>query len=269
VQLVEGAYRIICKLSYQIIEEPSATHELRLPLFIKIGGNLLSSVVGIAATAGTVITGLTVLGAIREVTTTIDVARIINTVVNPESFTNFGSIPKGLDFLKPTDVPKQAMSRMYETAAKHWSGKMCPQCKAKWLQKASACEKCGITIVAAKKLFSETVVKLTEKAKTPMYKSVGAIGIKVLARSLGADTMMVNAVLKTMLNCGLAKARVSRRFIINKFIVNGSKIVISSIIFLQISGLKVFGIYYLILAIVLGATISFVVGTLVNKMLKY
>ena len=72
-----------------------------------------------------------------------------------------------------------------------------------------------------------------------------------------------------MLDSGLAKSKVSRRFIINKFIVNGSKIVVSAIIFLQISGLKVFGMPYLLLAIVLGVTISIVVGTLVNRMLKY
>lgn len=121
----------------------------------------------------------------------------------------------------------------------------------------------------AEQLYSETVVKLTEKAKMPIYKTAGGVGVKVLARIMGADTMMVNAVLKTMLDSGLAKSKVSRRFIINKFIVNGSKLVVSPIIFLQISGLKVFGIYYLILSIILGATISFVVGTLVNRMLKY
>ena len=268
VQLLEGAYKIICKLSYEILEETVSTHELSVPLYIKIGGNLLTSIVGVAATAGTVITGLTVLGAVREVSTTIEVAKVINTVVNPKTLVDLGSIPKGLDFLKPADVPKETIKRMYETASKHWGGKKCPQCKAKWPRKAIACEKCGITSEAAKKLFSETVVKLTEKAKTPIYKTVGGISIKVLARSLGVDTMMVNAVLKTMLDSGLAKARVSRRFIINKFIVNGTKIVVSAIIFLQISGLKVFGINYLILSIVLGATISIVVGNLVNKMLN-
>jgi hypothetical protein len=269
VKLVEGAYRIICKLSYQILEETVTTHELSIPLYIKIGGNLLTSVVGVAATAGTVVTGLTVLGAVREVATTIDVANIINNIVNPNRLVDLGSMPKGLEFLKPGDAPKETLKRMYETAAKHWHGKTCPKCKAKWQPKANACEKCGITLEAAKKLFCEKVVKLTEKAKMPMYKTVGAMGVKVFARVLGADTMMVNCVLKTMLDSGLAKARVSRRFILNKFIVNGSKIIVSAIIFLQISGLKVFGIYYLILAIVLGATISFVVGTLVNKMLKY
>ncbi len=268
IQLIEGAYRIICKVSYEILEETSSTHELSVPLYIKIGGNLLTSVVGVAATAGTVITGLTVLGAVREVSNTIEIAKIINTVVNPQTLVDLGSIPKGLDFLKPGDTPKETIKRMYETASKHWGGKKCPQCKAKWPRKAIACEKCGITSEEAKKLFSETVVKLTEKAKTPIYKTVGGVGVKVLARSLGVDTMMVNAVLKTMLDSGLAKARVSRRFIINKFIVNGSKIVVSAIIFLQISGLKVFGINYLILAIVLGATISFVVGNLVNRMLN-
>jgi ribosomal protein L40E len=269
VQLVEGAYQIICKISYQIIEEPTSIHELSLPLYIKIGGNLLSSVVGVAATAGTIITGVTVLGAIREIATTIDVANIINNIVNPNRLVDLDSIPKGLEFLKPGDAPKETVKRMYEHASKHWHGKTCPKCNTKWPKKASVCEKCGITLAAAKKLFSEKVVKLTEKAKMPMYKTVGAVGVKVFARVLGADTMMVNCVLKTMLDSGLAKARVSRRFIINKFIVNGSKIIVSAIIFLQISGLKVFGIYYLIFAIILGATISFVVGTLVNKMLKY
>lgn len=267
VQLIEGAYRVTVKLSYEILETVS-TYELSIPLYVKIGGNLLSSVVGVAATAGTVLTGLTVLGAVREVSKTIEIAKVINTIVNPKSLLDLGSLPKGLEFLKPGDAPKETMKRMYETAQKHWGGKKCPKCKAKWPRKAAACEKCGITSEEAKKLFSETVVKLTEKAKMPMYKTAGGIGVKVLARSLGVDTMMVNAVLKTMLDSGLAKARVSRRFIINKFIVNGSKIVVSAIIFLQISGLKVFGIYYLILSIVLGATISFVVGNLVNKMLN-
>jgi ribosomal protein L40E len=275
--LIEGIYKIVFRLTYQILTEPVSTHELSMPLYIKFSGNLLGSVIGVTATAGVAVTALTIVGGFREASTVVETTKLINTAVNPNTLLNLDSLPNGLSATQPAqaqwvkvgDLPKETVKRMYETAAKQWGGKTCPKCIGKWPIKATFCGKCGITLEEAKKIFSETVVPLTEKAKTPIYKTAGGIGVKVLARSLGIDTMMANCVLKTMLDSGLAKANVSSRFVINKFIINGSKIVVSAIIFLQISGLKVLGINYLILSIVLGATISFVVGKIVGRTLKY
>ncbi|RLI34548.1 hypothetical protein DRO66_08635 [Candidatus Bathyarchaeota archaeon] len=275
--LIEGVYKIVFRLTYQILTEPTSTHELSTPVYVKFSGNLLGSVIGITATAGVAVTGLTIVRGLREASTVVETAKLINTAVNPNTLLSLDSLPNGLSatpsaqtqWVKVGDLPKETIKRMYETAGKQWGGKKCPTCKGIWPSKVTFCGKCGITLEEARKIFSETIVPLTEKAKTPLYKTAGGIGVKVLARSLGIDTMMANCVLKTMLDSGLAKAKVSRRFIINKFIVNGSKIVVSVIIFLQISGLKVLGINYLILSIVLGATISYVVGTIVGRMLKY
>ncbi len=275
--LIEGVYKIVFRLTYQILTEPISTHELSTPVYVRFSGNLLGSVIGITATAGVAVTGLTIVRGLREASTVVETAKLINTAVNPNTLLSLDSLPNGLSatpsaqtqWVKVGDLPKETVKRMYETAAKQWGGKKCPACKGIWPIKVTFCGKCGITLEEARKIFSETIVPLTEKAKTPIYKTAGGIGVKVLARSLGIDTMMANCVLKTMLDSGLAKAQVSRRFIINKFIVNGSKIVVSVIIFLQISGLKALGINYLILSIVLGATISYVVGTIVGRMLKY
>ncbi len=79
---------------------------------------------------------------------------------------------------------------------------------------------------------------------------------------------MVHIVLKTMVDVEMVKAKVSPRFIIKKFVINEIKIAITTIILLQISGLKVFGMSYLILAIILGASIPFAVGYFLEKRKK-
>jgi Ca-activated chloride channel family protein len=308
VNLVSGIYKVTCKLIYETVQTTDPTHEVSMVsykemetsippsilsyataqtvdsihevdtnFYMKMESNMLTSVLGIAVTAGTALSIVTALGATREVTTAIQTVRSISSAADINQLLGLKSLPNGLNILpsgqsewvKVGDLPKETIKRMYESAKKHWDGKKCPKCKAKWAKNAPKCVKCGISLEEAEKLHSETVVKLTEKAKMPIYKTAGGVGVKVLARMMGLDTMIVNAVLKTMLDSGLAKSKVSRRFILNKFIVNGSKLIVSAIIFLQIAGLKVFGGYYLIFAIILGATISFVVGTLVNRMLKY
>jgi len=76
---------------------------------------------------------------------------------------------------------------------------------------------------------------------------------------------MVHIVLKTMVDVGMVKAKVSPRFIIKKFVINRLNIAITTIILLQISSLKVFGISYLILAIILGASIPFAIEYFLEK----
>ena len=81
VNLVEGVYKIICKPTYQILEEPVSIHELSTPLYIKIGGGI-TSVIGFAALAGSIVSGITVVRAIREVSHTVNVAKNINSVTD-------------------------------------------------------------------------------------------------------------------------------------------------------------------------------------------
>ncbi|UCE38707.1 MAG: hypothetical protein JSW00_05625 [Thermoplasmata archaeon] len=265
VNLVEGVYKIVCKLTYQILEEPVSTHELSTPLYIRIGGNLLTSVIGVAAIASTIVSGITGVGAIREVSKTIEVAKNINGVDNPKELAQLSSMPKGLTVVKTTDIPKETLKRTFESAKKYWEGKNCPKCLSDWARSTTICESCGITIEEAEKLFGNMIVNLSEKAKEPISKTARGMSLKVLERLLGVDTAIVHIVLKTMVDVGIAKTQIAPRFIIKKLITNGLKIVVTTIVFLQISGLKVVGMNLLILSIVLGSAIPFATGLVVEK----
>ena len=154
---------------------------------------------------------------------------------------------------------------MLESAKTHWEGKKCPKCQTKWPRKAKVCIKCGITIEEAKEIFGDKIVNLSIKARAPISKTARGLGLKVLERFLGVDTATIHLVLKTLVDVGMVKTKVSSRFIIKKLVTNGLKIAVTTIIFLQISGLKVFGTSYIILAVILGASIPFAVGYFLEK----
>jgi hypothetical protein len=262
--VVGGVYKIVCKLMYQILEEPVSTHEVSTPLYIRIGRGL-TSVIGVAAIASTIVSGITGVGAIREVSKTIEVAKNINGVDNPEGLAQLSSMPKGLTVVKTADIPKETLKRTFESAKKYWEGKNCPKCLSDWTRNTTICESCGITIEEAEKLFGNMIVNLSEKAKEPISKTARGMGLKVLERLLGVDTAIVHIVLKTMVDVGIAKTQIAPRFIIKKLITNGLKVVVTTLVFLQISGLKVVGMNLLILSIVLGSAIPFATGLFVEK----
>jgi len=273
INLLTGIYKVTCKLIYETLQTADSIHELSTPFYMKMETNILTSILGITVAAGTVITGVTIVGAVRGTATTLNTVRILNSAADSDKLMSLSSIPNGInvlptsqmELLKGTDLPKQTMKRMLESAKTHWEGKKCPKCQTKWPRNAKACKECGITIEEAKKIFGDKVVKLSVKARAPISKTARGLGLKVLERLLGVDTATIHIVLKTMVDVGMVKAKVSPRFIIKKLVTNGLKIAITTIILLQISGLKVFGMSYLILAIILGASIPFAVGYFLEK----
>ncbi len=304
INLVSGIYKVTCKLIYEILQPANSVHslstpvymtmesslltpiissetsqttdstfELSTPFYMKIGTNMLSSILGITVAAGTVITGVTIIGAIRGTATTLNTVRVLNSVTDVNKLMSLSSISNDInvlstsqmELLKITDLPKQTIKRMLESAKTHWEGKKCPKCQTKWPRKAKVCIKCGITIEEAKEIFGDKVVKLSIKARAPISKTARGLGLKVLERFLGVDTATIHLVLKTLVDVGMVKTKVSPRFIIKKLVTNGLKIAVTTIIFLQISGLKVFGTSYIILAVILGASIPFAVGYFLEK----
>jgi hypothetical protein len=234
---------------------------------------MLTSILGITVAAGTVITGVTIVGAIRGTATTLNTVRVLNSVTDVNKLMSLSSISNDInvlstsqmELLKITDLPKQTIKRMLESAKTHWEGKKCPKCQTKWPRKAKVCIKCGITIEEAKEIFGDKIVNLSIKARAPISKTARGLGLKVLERFLGVDTATIHLVLKTLVDVGMVKTKVSPRFIIKKLVTNGLKIAVTTIIFLQISGLKVFGTSYIILAVILGASIPFAVGYFLEK----
>jgi hypothetical protein len=304
VNLFSGVYKVTCKLIYEILQPTNSVHslstpvymtmesrlltptissetsqttdstfELSTPFYLKMETNMLSSILGITVAAGTVITGVTIVGAIRGTATTLNTVRFLNSVTDVNKLMSFSSISNDInvlstyqkELLKITDLPKQTLKRMLESAKKRWEGKKCPKCKTKWSRKAKVCIKCGITIEEAKEIFGDQVVKLSIKARAPISKTARGMGLKVLERYLGVDTATIHLVLKTMVDVGIVKTKVSPRFIIKKLVTNGIKMAVTTIILLQVSGLKVFGASYLILAVILGASIPFSVGYFLEK----
>ena len=268
-----GANMLTPILGYETSQAANSTHELSTPFYMRMGTNMLTSILGITVAAGTVITGVTIVGAIRGTATTLNTVRIINSVTDVNKLMSLTSVSNDInllstsqtDLFKDTDLPKQTIKRMLESAKTHWEGKKCPKCQTKWPRNAKACIKCGITIEEAKTIFGDKVVKLSIKARAPITKTARGLGLKVLERFLGVDTATIHLVLKTLVDVGMVKAKVSPRFIIKKLVTNGLKIAVTTIIFLQISGLKVFGTSYIILAVILGASIPFAVGYFLEK----
>jgi ribosomal protein L40E len=244
-----------------------------MPFYIKIG-NLLTSIVGIGAIAVTVISGVTVIGAATGIGNTIGAANFINGVGG--SAKALGSIPNALRFsptdqmpslIKSTDVSKATLKRCFESGLKQWDGKICPNCKSKWPLRERACKKCGTTRKVATKLFGEKVSKLTVKSFKPIKKTTVGLSLKALERLLSISTPAAHCVLKTLVDVGMVRAKISPWFVTKKLIVNGMKILATILVMLQVTGLKVVGINLIILTVVLGAAVSSVVGFTADKSL--
>ncbi len=309
VQLVSGVYRVSANLIYHYegvtTEKAIGTdYPTVIPIYFRIAGNPILSVVGMSAAGGAVLAGASTIATVASI------AGVGGAVGQVGALTNLGTggmtnwyelvmtgkrlhsirrnardvlalpnlaVLAGTPLLASAVVKlsdkeaasspaeqKQILDGVRERALAAWAGVQCPNCSAKWTELETPCKKCKLEWEQGQKMFADKLTDLADKA-LPILSKKKEMTVANLRKKLKTDKYSAG-LLGTILTDIGATEIVKIKTPTKRLLFSGGTIAVSFLFWGQLLGYFAMGIIGWIALISISLTTALFFALIIARM---
>ena len=263
-RLISGTYKVRYDLYYSVGGEDRVLKGT--PFYVRFSGNPLTSVPSIMMTVAVAHTGLSVVGLVNTMRSSIP-----QEVGNSIEATKVSPTKKLIGYYRGStysQLQAEVSKSAFAYATKLRRGGKCPQCDTEWPEGHEACSNCNITLEEAIELYSKTLSERSMKAAKEVVDSTSGLSLYNIAQSLGDDVVPTTSIISVLTFSGLTlvQPRVAKSWHkkTRSLLFRGLRIAIYSLFWIQATGTDTLSITTLVIVILSGFILPTVFSTILG-----
>ena len=264
---VSGIYQLKYNIQYSI---GNIQYNIESPHFyMKIIGNPLTSVTGLATTAAVAYAGLSTANLVNSMRKSIPL-EVLHSVDN----TFFQATKKLTGFYegKFAKALQNEVSNSAATYSKAWKGGKCPSCEALWPVGDPSCPACSLSQEKAQEMYAKALEEKSLMVCKEVVDSANALSVYKIAEKVGTGIVPTTSIISVLLKSGLciAAPRVGKSWNekTRKLIVKSLSNAITAVLWIQAVGYDVISVSMLVMALLTATIPALIISKIIENIIK-
>ena len=261
--LISGIYKFRYSIEYSV--NNSTTEMNGNPFYMKITGNPLDTVTGVAASVAVATSGITLLWVVNSV------RKISPTVLRSSVDSSFAAPTKKLlSFYRGKSyksIQNEISNAVYNQSTS-WKRDKCPLCGTLWPETSDNCVECLISTEDAQKHYLQALENKSIQASKKIVDSVSGLSLYAITQDLGEGLIPTTSIISVLTSAGLTHIEPRVSHLMSKktrrLVFTSLSTALLSILWIQAVGIEVVSLSMLIIAILTGT----IPALLIRRVLK-